>query len=63
MIRVREVVEDGEVDGKDSHGGTADGDCGNDPMGCRERRPTEPEQADWEEGAFYAGEIEPSFGS
>lgn len=63
MIRVREVIEDGEIDGKDSHGGTADGDCGDDPVRCRERRPTEPEQPNREKGTFYAGEIESSFGS
>lgn len=32
MVGVGQVVEDGEIDGEDSHGGAAYGEGGNDPV-------------------------------
>ena len=61
MIGVRKVVEDGKIDREDSHGGTGNGQGGNDPMDGRERRPSKPEQANREKGTFDASEIESSF--
>ena len=62
VVRVREVVEHGEVDGEDAHGGAGDGQGGQDPVQRGERGPAEPEEADGHEGAFDAAEVQPAFG-
>lgn len=62
MIRIGKVVEDGQVDGEDTHGRASDGQCGHDEwdrgVGC----PAEPEEADGHEGGFDAGEVQSCFG-
>ena len=60
MVGVRKIVEDGKIDGEDSHGGTGNGSGGNNPMDRRERRPSKPEQPNREKGAFDASEMKSS---
>lgn len=62
MVRISQVVEDGEIDGEDAHGGAPDCDCRADPVDVWEGGPAEPEQADGHEDAFEADEVEARFG-
>ena len=60
MVRIRKVVERGQVDGKDTHGGASHGQCGYDiwdgGVGC----PTEPKETDRHKSRFDTGEIKSS---
>jgi len=62
VIRVREVVEHGQVDGEDPDGGYAHRDGRDDPRDGRERCPPEPEHSDGEETTQRAGAVKASFG-
>ena len=62
MVGIGEVIEDGEVDGENTHGGTGDGQGRQDPMLGGERSPAEPEEADGHEGALDAAEVQSTFG-
>lgn len=62
VVGIGQVVEGGQVDGEDAHGGTAQGQHGHDPRHGRERRPAEPEQADGHEGGLDAGEEQARLG-
>ena len=61
MVCIRKVIENGQVDGKDTHSGAADSQGGNYPGNTRELRPAEPEESDREEGTLDAAEIEAAF--
>ena len=58
VVRVGEVVEDGEVDGEDADGGECDGDGRHDPMDAGCGRPTKHEQADGHECALHARKVQ-----
>lgn len=63
MIRVGKIIEDGKIDGENSHRGTGNANGGNDPMDRREGRPSKPKQPNGQEGTLDASEIESSFWS
>lgn len=63
MIRVGKVVERGQIDGKDTHSGTTQGEGWYDPWYGRVGRPSKPEQTDGHEDRFDAGEVETTFRS
>lgn len=62
MVHVRQVIEDGKVDGEDAHGGAPDAQRGHDPRDVREGGPAEPEEARGHEDGFEADEVEAGFG-
>ena len=62
VVGVGKVVEGGEIDGVDAHGGAADGESGHDPRDRGELGPSEPEEAEGEEGRFETSEVETRFG-
>lgn len=63
MVRIRQEIEHGEVDGEDAHGGATHRERRHDPVDPRERGPAEPEQADGHQRALDAAEVEPPFGA
>ena len=62
MIRVGEIVEGREIDAVDTHCGAGDCESGYNPGDGGELGPSEPEETDWEESGFDAGEIEAGLG-
>ena len=62
MVRVGQVVEHGQVDGENAHGGATDGQRGHDVWHGRRGCPAEPEQADGHEGGFNAREVQSALG-
>lgn len=62
MVDVGQVIEDGEVDGKDPHLGATQGQDRGDPVDARKGRPAEPEQPHGQQGGLEAGKVQPALG-
>jgi hypothetical protein len=58
MVRIRQIVKHGQVDRIDAHRGTSHRHGRHNPWDVRELRPAQPEEADRQEGALDAGEVE-----
>lgn len=56
-VRIGKVVEDSEVNAKDTHCGAPDGEGGDDPWNGRVSGGDEPEKTDGEEGGLDAGDV------
>ena len=61
MVDVCRVIEHGQEDAEDAHCGDSNGDGRYDPVNRRITRPAKPEQTEWHEGGFNAGEQQTAF--
>lgn len=62
MVRVGKVVERGQVDGKDTHGGATQGERRYNPWNGRVGGPSKPKQTGRHENGLDAGKVKPAFG-
>lgn len=58
MVRIRQIVKHSQVNRIDAHRRTSHRDGRHNPWDVRELRPAQPEEADGQEGALDAGEVE-----
>lgn len=62
VVCVGEVVENAEIDGKDTNRGDRDGNCRYNPVYATPTRPAEHEHANRQACTFYTRKVEPVFG-